>query len=66
MTQIDSIRLVFGYRPANHPNVAIRLNSLAVLSVDLQQHSWPAPSVLWKLFEYGHTFLRLGPCTGCV
>ena len=32
----------------------------------LQQHSWPAPSVLWKLIEYGHTFLCLGPGTGCV
>jgi len=30
------------------------------------QHSWPAPSVLWKLFEYGHTFLCFGPGTGCV
>lgn len=30
------------------------------------QDSWPAPSVLWKLFEYGHTFLCFGPGTGCV
>jgi hypothetical protein len=34
--------------------------------VELQQHSWPAPSVLWKLFEYGHTFLCFGPGMGCV
>ena len=38
----------------------------SLLPVELQQHSWPAPSVLWKLFEYGHAFLRLGPCTGCI
>jgi hypothetical protein len=37
-----------------------------LLPFELQQHSWPAPSVLWKLFEYGHTFLCLGPGTGCV
>ena len=37
-----------------------------LLPVELQQHSWPAPSVLWKLFEYGHTFLCLGLATGCV